>query len=93
MGNHRNQIAVFVAEGWRRGLEGGKKVGRGQVLGGEDAIHGLERELAPAMQKIGEMGLAETGLAGKQRDTQRSALNSAQQFQAEALVHLGEIHL
>jgi hypothetical protein len=39
------------------------------------------------------MGLAEAGLAGKERDAERSSLNSTQQLQAEALVHLGEIHM
>jgi hypothetical protein len=35
----------------------------------------------------------QTRLAGQQGDTQRSSLYPAQQFQAEALAHLGQVHL
>jgi hypothetical protein len=74
-------------------VRSGQKIGCRQMLGGQHAIHGLQRKLAPAAQEIGEMRLAQTGLTRQQGDAYRPPLNSAQQFQAEALVHLGEIHL
>jgi hypothetical protein len=45
------------------------------------------------MQKVREMGLPKSGLPAQQRDAECPPLNSAQQFQAEVLVHLREIHL
>jgi hypothetical protein len=45
------------------------------------------------MQKIRQMRLPETGLAGKQRDAERPPLYPAQQFQAEPFVHLRKVHL
>ena len=39
------------------------------------------------------MRLAEAGLSSEQRNAERAALNSAQQLDAKALVHLGEIHV
>jgi hypothetical protein len=74
-------------------MDCGQKVGSRQVLCGKDAIHRFQRKLAPVMQKVGEMGLAKAGLAGQQRDAYRPALYPPEQFQAEALVHLGKIHV
>ena len=71
----------------------GQKVGNRQMLGGKHAIDGLQRKLAPAVQKIGEMGLAQTGLTSQQRDADRPPRYPAEQFQAEAFMHLGKIHL
>jgi hypothetical protein len=45
------------------------------------------------MKKVGEMGLPKSGLPAQQRDAECPPLYSAQQFQAEVLVHLREIHL
>ena len=63
------------------------------MLRRQDPVHGLQRELSPAMQKVREMGLPKSGLPAQQRDAECPPLNSAQQFQAEVLVHLREIHL
>jgi hypothetical protein len=70
-----------------------QQVGNRKALRGQDAVHGLQRKLTPAVQEIREVGLAETGLAGQERDTERTPLDPAKQFQAEALVHLAKIHL
>ena len=70
-----------------------EQVGGGHALRGEDAVDCVEGELSPAMEKIGQMRLAETGLARQQGDTEAPPLNSAEQFQPETLVHLGKIHL
>ena len=63
----------------------GQKIGRRQMLGGQNPVHRLQRELPPAVQEIGQMRLPEARLAGQQRDAERSPLYPAQQFQAEAL--------
>jgi hypothetical protein len=63
------------------------------MLGSKHAVKGLERELAPMVQKIGEVRLAKCGLASQQGDAERAPLDPAQQFQAESFVHLGKIHL
>ena len=58
----------------------------------QDAVHGIKRQLSPATQEIGEMSLGETGLAREERDAERSALDPAEQFHTESIVHLGEVH-
>ncbi len=59
-----------------------QKIGSRQVLGGENSIHRLKGQLAPAVQEIGNMRLPKTGLASQQRDTERPSLYPTQQFQA-----------
>lgn len=72
---------------------GGHQIGGGQMLRREDAVHGFEGELAPAVKKVGEVRLAESGLPREERDAQCAALDSAHDFKAEALVHLGNVHV
>jgi hypothetical protein len=74
-------------------VQHGEQVACRHVLGGKHAVKGLERELAPMVQEIGEVRLAKSGLARQQRDAERAPLYPAQQFQAESLVHLRKIHL
>ena len=71
----------------------GQQIGGRHVLRGQNPIQGVERELAAAVQEIGQIRLAKAGLASVQRNAERPPLYSAQQFQAEVLVHLREIHL
>src|ERR1035437_2602154 len=70
-----------------------EQISGGHVLRGQDAVHGLQRKLSPAVKKIGKMRLAEPRLPGKQRYAERPPLYPAQQFQAETLVHLSKVHL
>ena len=65
----------------------------GDVLREQHPVQCFQRELAAAAKKIGHVRLAKTGLARQERDAECPALNSAQQLQAEALVHLREIHV
>lgn len=75
-------------------LPGGRQQVRGrEVLSGQNAIDGVERKLAAAVKKIGEMALAKARLTRQQRDAECSPLNPAQQFQPETFVHLGKVHL
>ena len=60
----------------------GKQVGSHELLGGEDSVHGVQRELPAAMEEIGEMGLSKAGLAGEQGDTERAALYPPEDLQA-----------
>ena len=46
-------------------MDDGEKVGSRQMLGGQDSIQCLERELAPAVQKVGKMRLSKAGLASQ----------------------------
>ena len=71
----------------------GQQVTGAKVLRRQDAIHGLQRELSPAVKEVGEVGLAKAGLARKQGHTQSAALNPADQFQTESFVHLGHVHV
>ena len=41
---------------------GGQQVGDRQMLRGQNAVHCLQRKLAPAVQEIGEMRLAKPSL-------------------------------
>ena len=68
----------------------GQQIGGGHVLRGEDAVHAREGELPLVVKKIRKMRLAEAGLSRQKRDAERAPLNSADQFQAEVLVHLGK---
>ncbi len=63
------------------------------MLGGQNAIHRIQGELAPPVQKVGQVRLAKPRLPGQQRDAKRPPLYPAQQFQAEPFLHLREIHL
>jgi len=72
---------------------GGHEVGGGEVLRVEDAVHRIEGELAAAVQEVGEVGLAEAGLPREERNAEGAALDSADEFEAEALVDLGNGHL
>jgi len=74
-------------------LEGGQEVGGGHVLGGEDAVKRFEGELALAAEEVGEMGLAQSGLARQKGHADRASLNPAQQFKAQPLMHLSKVHL
>jgi hypothetical protein len=82
-----------------RGGKGGhadrrrEQVCRGDVLGGENTVDGLERKLAAGAEKIREMRLAETRLPRQQRHAQRASVDAAQQFESQPFVDLGEIHL
>jgi hypothetical protein len=65
MGNDRHQAAFPVVPLVPGPLGKWQKVGSLKVLGREDAVHGLQRELAPVMQKIGDMRLSKPGLPGQ----------------------------
>jgi hypothetical protein len=45
------------------------------------------------MKEIRQMRLPKAGLPGQQGDAERAPLYPAQQFQAESLVHLRNVHL
>lgn len=63
------------------------------MLDGQDAIHGFERKLTPAMQEVGEMRLSKAGLPCEERDAYSSSLDPPQQLEAKTFMHLGKIHL
>jgi hypothetical protein len=65
MRDERDRTSFFVRRQSPGQMQCGKKVGGSQMLGGEDAIHRLQRKLAPTVQEIGEMGLPKAGLASQ----------------------------
>jgi len=93
MRDNRNRIVSEFERDIRSLAKDEKKVVRIEVLSGQNAIHRVEGKLAAAVEKVGKMGLPEAGLAGKERDTQRPPLDSAEQFESKAFVHLREIHV
>jgi len=68
MGDERDGVAFSFEGHGEGGLQGGQKVGSGEVLCGEQAVDGFNGELASAVEEVGEMGLPKTGLAGEQGD-------------------------
>lgn len=93
MGDDRDS-AGFGADGQQlcHGV-GGQQIACAQVLRVQDAVHGLERKLTAAVEKVGEVGLTEAGLAREQRHAQGAPLNSANQFKTEPFMHLGHVHV
>ncbi len=91
--NHRDRagVLIFLPESFLRQRR--QQIGDGESLRGQDTVYGLKRKLTAAAQEIRKMGLPKAGLAGEQRDAECAPLDPAQQFQAESLVHLAEIHL
>lgn len=93
MRDNRDGTAFFVVRRAPRSIMRGQKIGSGEMLGRQNAIHRLQGKLTPAVKEIGEMRLAHAGLARQQGHAYRAPLYPAVQFQAELLVHLSEIHL
>ncbi len=50
------------------------------MLGREDSIDGLQGELPPIVQEVGEVGLPEACLAREERHAEGAPLNSSEQF-------------
>lgn len=71
----------------------GQKVFDREHLRGENAIERGEAESALAADEVGEMGGAETGLAGEQGAGELTAIDAARDLNAQLLVKLREIHL
>jgi hypothetical protein len=62
MRDDRDGAVFFVVRENSRWIECGQKVGSGEMLCSKNAIHGIERKLAAAVEEIGKMRLAEPGL-------------------------------
>ena len=63
-------------------MRGGQQVSYRQMLHRQNAVHGIQGELPPPMQKIGQMRLPESALPAQKRDADRSPLYPPQQFQS-----------
>jgi hypothetical protein len=69
MGDNGNRVPRYV-EGEIVGLaEDGKQVVGFEMLGRENAVHCIDGKLPAAVEEVGQVGLAEAGLAGEQGDT------------------------
>jgi len=78
VGDKRNASGEAVRWQGRGVRDGRQQVGGSEALRCEDAVHGFEGELAPAVQKVGEMSLPQPGLAGEQRNAECAPLYPAQ---------------
>ncbi len=63
--NDRHSDAAGGVSPRTRPIRCGKKIGCSHSLRRQNAIHRFERELAPPMQKIGDMRLRKAGLPRK----------------------------
>jgi hypothetical protein len=61
-------------------------------LGGEKSIKSAEAEGAAPAKKIGNMRRLESGLAGKESSIHTASIDPPEEFPAEALLQLGEVH-
>jgi hypothetical protein len=78
-------------------LGGGLEIEReklvdGDVLGGENAVEAFEGEGTFAVEEIGDVGLLKADLAGEVRAGKISALDAANEFEAEEFVQVLEVH-
>ncbi len=70
--------AFFWEEDIAGGAALGDEIGDGELLGGEDLVERGVGEVAAGVKEVGEVGLADGGLASEQGDAERAALDSAQ---------------
>jgi hypothetical protein len=64
----------------------------GEQLGGEETIESAETESAAPAKKIRNMGRLESCLAGEESSIHTASIDPPEEFPAEALLQLGEIH-
>lgn len=64
----------------------------GEQLGGEQTIESAEAESAAPAKKIRNMGRLESCLAGEESSIHTASIDPPEEFPAEALLQLGEIH-
>lgn len=83
--------ACGVALGGGRVFESGE-VADGKHLRGEKAIEPAEAEGAAAAQEVGDMRGLEAGLPGEDCPIYAAAIDPPEDFQAEPLLQLGEVH-
>jgi hypothetical protein len=69
-----------------------EQISDGEHLGGEKAIESTEAEGAAAAKEIGDMRGLETCLAGKESSIHTASIDPPEEFQAETLLQLGEVH-
>jgi hypothetical protein len=74
------------------GVFEGKQISDGEHLRGEKTIETAEAEGAAAAKKIGNMGRLKSGLAGEESSIHTASIDPPEEFPAEALLQLGEVH-
>jgi hypothetical protein len=70
----------------------GEQISQGEHLGGEKTIESAEAEGAAAAKEIGDMRGLESGLAGEESSIHTASIDPPEEFQAETLLQLGEVH-
>jgi hypothetical protein len=93
MGDYRNCATSPIRRQCFALVDCGQKIAGHHVLRGQNPVQRLQRELAPAVQKIRQMRLPKAGLTRQQRDAHCPPLYPSPQFQAESLMHLRKVHL
>ena len=69
-----------------------EQVSDGEHLRGEKTIETAEAEGAAAAKEIGDMRGLESCLAGEESSIHTASIDPPEEFQAETLLQLGEVH-
>lgn len=69
-----------------------EQIADGEHLGGEKTIESVEAQRTAPAKKIGNMGRLKSGLAGEESSIHTASIDPPEEFPAEALLQLGEIH-
>ena len=81
----------WLARGLRDLVER-EEIVHGEHLGGEQPVQTAEAEGAAAAEEVGDMRGLESCLAREQRPIQTAAIHPAEEFHAESILQLGEVH-
>ena len=92
-----DDVFEFVTAGRKDGgtlvdLGGIEKVEDAEVLDMEDLVHAFDGEAALAVEKVGDVGLFESGLLGETKSGEFARLNSLQKDFSEIVLQDPELH-
>jgi len=95
VGEHN--IFKFVVAGGQDGgalvdFGGIEQVEHGKMLHGEYFVHAFEAEAALAVEKVGDVGLFESGLLGEEQATEFACLDALPKHFAEIILQDFELH-
>ena len=92
-GDARHGVCGGAGDGDGRGSEiEREELIDGELLRSEDAIEAFERESAPAVEEVGDVGLAEAGELGETSSGEGAGLDAAGEFLTKEFVEIGEVH-
>ena len=83
----RNDGGAFVYLGWIEQIE------NREMLNGKNFVHAFEAEAALLVEKVGDVGLAESSLAGQMESGELSGFDSGLKDFAQIVLEDFELHL